>query len=310
MAVRYVTDYEQLYAHHSMLADRARTDAFRSAIEQVVTPGDVVVDLGAGTGILSVFAARAGAARVYAIERTAMIDVARRVVADSGVDNVVFLDGDSHDVEPPEPCDVLVSECIGGFGIQENMVDDVLAFRARWLRADSTAVVPATLDLWVTPVHDANVHRYVTFWDAASEVYAVELGALRALASNTSHTYRFAPRAALAAPRRLATVDLRRDTAVAVDGAVTFECTAERVLHGFAGSFSASLCEDVSLDAGIGTHTHWGQEYFPCHSPLAVRAGDTVTFAVSAEAQDRSVAWAWQVSVNGDEAERHGPDEI
>jgi SAM-dependent methyltransferase len=309
MPVRYVTDYEQLYAHHSMLADRARTDAFRSAIDRMVTPGDVVVDLGAGTGILSVFAARAGAAQVYAIERTAIIDVARRVVADSGVDNVVFLDGDSHDVELPGPCDVLVSECIGAFGIQENMVSDVLAFRARWLRDDSAAVLPGTLDLWVTPVHDPNVHRYVTFWDAASDVYDLELGALRALASNTSHTYRFAARAALAAPRRLSTVDLRRDTTVAVDGAVTFECTADQVLHGFAGSFSASLCEGVTLDAGIGTRTHWGQEYFPCHSPLGVRAGDTVTFALAAEPQEGSVAWAWQVSVNGDEVERHGPDE-
>ena len=68
-----------------MICDRVRTEAFRRAIESVVRPGDVVLDVGAGSGILSLFAARAGAARVYAVERTTVATVAQMLAAANGL---------------------------------------------------------------------------------------------------------------------------------------------------------------------------------------------------------------------------------
>ena len=66
----FVADYQRLAMHRLMLRDRVRNETFREGIGAAVTPGNVVLDVGAGTGILSLFCIQAGAQRVYAVERT------------------------------------------------------------------------------------------------------------------------------------------------------------------------------------------------------------------------------------------------
>ena len=127
--------YTEFEVHRSMIQDRVRTDAFRAAIDTVVRPGDVVLDIGAGTGILSMFAARAGAARVYAVEQTSIAVLAQELVAANGLSDVIeVIQGDVVEIEPPEQVDVIVSEWLGGFGIDEGMLVPVIAARDRWLK--------------------------------------------------------------------------------------------------------------------------------------------------------------------------------
>ena len=103
--------YAEIEVHRTMICDRVRTDAFRRAIESVVRPGDVVLDVGAGTGILSLFAAKAGAARVYAVEQTTVAVLARELATANAVGDVVqVIQGDVMDVELPEQVDVIVSD--------------------------------------------------------------------------------------------------------------------------------------------------------------------------------------------------------
>src|SRR6187401_3008330 len=128
--------------HRSLLADQERTQAFANAIRETVKPGQVVVDLGCGTGILSYFACRAGARRVYSIEQGEVIEVARALAAANGFsDRVTFVEGASKGIVLPERGDVLVSETMGNSGLEENILGHVVDARERLL-AVGAPIVP------------------------------------------------------------------------------------------------------------------------------------------------------------------------
>ena len=155
--------YAEFEVHRTMICDRVRTGAFRRAIDSVVRPGDIVLDVGAGSGILSVFAARAGAARVYAVERTSAAVLAQELAAANGVAEIVrVIHGDVTDIELPERVDVIVSEWLGGFGIDEGMLVPVIVARDRWLKPGGV-MIPRLVMAWAALVHDRYLGEMVAF---------------------------------------------------------------------------------------------------------------------------------------------------
>src|SRR5262249_369440 len=120
--------------HRQYLADDVRVSAFGRAISETVRPGDIVVDLGSGTGILGLLACPAGAGRVYAIEETGLIELARSVALANGVeDRIVFIQRCSSEVTLPERADVIMCDFIGGFGYDAALIEDGVDARNRFL---------------------------------------------------------------------------------------------------------------------------------------------------------------------------------
>jgi hypothetical protein len=150
------------------LKDEARTLAFREAIRAVVRPGDVVVDVGAGTGILSFFAAEAGAAEVYAVELDPVSALALRhsvTLNPELAGNVIVVEGDAATVELPLGVDVVVAEIIETGLLDEQQVPVLNALRRRGVIAEHTRLVPATYDTTLQLV--TAEHRYYGFAIAA-----------------------------------------------------------------------------------------------------------------------------------------------
>ena len=145
-------DYNALAAHRLMVRDQARTAAFQRAIAAAVKPGDVVLDVGAGCGILSLFAAQAGAARVYAVERSPWAAaVAGRLAAGNGFEGVIrVIAADIRALQPPERANVIVSEWMGTLGVDENMLGAVLWARDHWL-APEGIVIPHRVTAMLAP---------------------------------------------------------------------------------------------------------------------------------------------------------------
>jgi len=138
--------------HARMLHDERRTGDYLTAIAEAVRPGDVVLDIGTGSGVLAVAAARAGARRVFAVEASDIAEVAAQVFAANGVtDTVTLVPGWSREIELPEPADVLVAEIIGNEPLEEEILETTLDARGRLLKPGAR-LIPHTLTLLARPL--------------------------------------------------------------------------------------------------------------------------------------------------------------
>ncbi len=138
--------------HREYLSDANRLDAYGRAIAELVKPGSVVVDLGAGTGIMGLLACRAGAGRVYCIEETSLIGLTREIFrANDFADRVTFIKDLSTYITLPEQADVVIADQIGRFGFEAGVFEYFNDARKRFLKPGGV-LLPSRIDLMVAPV--------------------------------------------------------------------------------------------------------------------------------------------------------------
>jgi SAM-dependent methyltransferase len=299
--------YDAIDVHRRMVGDDVRTDAFRASIAATVRPGDVVLDVGAGSGILSMFAAQAGAARVYGVERaTGAAALARRIVSDNRLDDrVQIVDGDAETALLPEQVDVIVSEWCGVFGVDEYMLAPVLAARDRWLKPGG-ALIPGPVTAWIAPVLAAAGAEAIAFHAPA---YGLDLTALAP----------FGPDEAVWLPNGVAEDELRAEpqrmwvtdpaTLPAVVAASPFAAqltfAVSGPVNGLAAWFSAEMPGAGTLTNGPGwPKTHWGQFLFPVANAAAGAERLDVGFHCVPNPQGAS-HYVWSSQVDGGPLEIH-----
>ena len=278
--------------HLGMLHDAARMDAFRRAIDATVQPGDVVLDLGCGTGVLSFMACEAGAEKVYAIEGGPVIDVAREMAADNGFDDrIEFLHGWSVELGLPEPADVLISETIGNAGFNEGIVAWAVDARRRLLRPGA-ALIPQRLRLWVAPVENFDDHELVSGWQADTLLYDCTAAFRRA--ARTLWFGDLEPENLLGQGEVAADVDLQTAGDETITSAGELRIDRDGTLHGLACWF------DSLLSPGVAAHnmpprgeSSWSHGFLPLDEAVAVTAGDRFRWELSVSADGEH--WSWQV---------------
>jgi type I protein arginine methyltransferase len=271
--VAYTASYAGgILDHGSMLRDYPRTNGYRMAIESIVREGDVVADVGAGTGILGFFAARAGAKKVILIENTRTIEDAKTLAAANGLDDKVeFFPGDARAFDPKERIDVIVSEWQGNFLMDEYMYAAACDVRDRCL-AVGGRVVPRAARLYLAPIDDARLDYSdgFGFWEAPVYGFDYSLGGrtkLQMLKDKRMgrRTANVARESIIASPWKLMTLDCTKDTMDAFHFQSAGEFVIQRAgsVHGFAGWFELDLAPHVLLDTSpFAESTHWGQQYF------------------------------------------------
>jgi protein arginine N-methyltransferase 1 len=156
--------FSQFSEQEKMLADRPRMDFYHTAIARHIRPGDRVIDLGTGTGILAAFAARQGAAQVYAIDHSEILKHARRLAVENHIPNVDFISTHSRDFATDERVDVILHEQMGDFLFDEAMVANVVDLRDRLLKPGGL-ILPALFELYCEPVKVHDTRRIPFIWE-------------------------------------------------------------------------------------------------------------------------------------------------
>lgn len=281
--------------HRQLLDDEVRTNAFRRAIQQAVTPDDVVLDIGTGTGILAFFACQAGARRVLAVEGQHTADAASLLTRLLGFsDRLTVFHARSHEVELPERATLLITETLGSLGFDEGILG-TLADARRRLLVPAARIIPSRIALWAAPVELPEFYEQrIAWWEKPR--YGFDFSSVRLFASNDIYSAELGQDALLAPIAPVIDVDAYSVEGTMQEGSVRFRTSRAGVVHGFATGFTARLTDDITVSNAWSGADSWHRGVFPLHEPLTVEAGTMITLRVET---DNGRRWRWSGAVEG-----------
>ena len=281
--------------YEEMLADEQRMIRYRQAIEQAVKPGDVVADLGTGTGVLAMMAIQAGASHVYAVDyRPYLIPVAQQILDDNGMqNNITLVCGDAREVDLGVKVDLIINELLGDFGTDENIVECVQNFADRHLK-EGGRVMPEKLTTFLVPVSYGDEYRGIWrkgFHDLDMSAVANMPCREEAQMLILRHPVNF-----LAEPVAVETIDFNRPSGARVhQHDVRFELRTSGIFQGFMGYFVSELTSNITIDNYPGyPGCHWQTWHWPVYPQKSLQQGQTLSACL--KTPENMVAQGWSLN--------------
>lgn len=278
--------------HREYLRDTVRVDAFAAAVRERVRPGNIIADVGAGTGILGLLACQAGASRVYAIERSGMVTLATEIAAANGfADRIVPVHATSDLARLPEPVDGIVTDQIGHFGFEAGLFD-VMADARRFLKPDGWAI-PGAIELVLAPIEDAEIRERLAFW--SRPLNGLDFSAASEWALNTGYPKALEAAQLLGGAVRVARLECPgdHDDRSVLDLRATIVAERDGLLDAVGGWFVAELAGGVTLSNGPDASPRLTRRnlVLPLRDSIRVQPGDRLDVRVQIRPADLVVSW-------------------
>jgi type I protein arginine methyltransferase len=299
----YFCSYAYLYHQKQMLMDHVRMRAYYSAImaNRSLFEGKVILDVGTGSGVLAIWAAQAGAAKVFAVEYTDMAIHARKLVEKNGLSDIIeVVQSSVEELELPCKVDIIVSEWMGYILLRESMLDSVIRARDRWLKPEG-AMFPSFATMYLSAIsfeddrqvkqdeYQGSMNEWQRFSHEMKDLYNVDVSSLSVPFEKEQADYyiysslwtELRMEHVIGEPVVIKRLDLNTCTLkdaecvpttpydITVPFPVTISGFASWFTVDFNGSVGSPASQRVTLSTGpeVG-YTHWGQQVFYLKDPV------------------------------------------
>jgi protein arginine N-methyltransferase 1 len=278
-----------------MMADEGRMVAYSGALHRAVRPGSVVLDLGAGTGILSLLACQYGARKVYAVEPSNAIFLAEQAARANGFDHRIHcIQALSTEITLPEKVDVIVSDLRGVLPLFEQHLTSIADARRRLLASGGNLI----------PKHDilsgAVVEAPQQYDDFGKpwERFGFKMDAASEIILNNWNKARVIPDQLLSKPQIWTNIDYLSVDSADVHSKMEFQIVRPGTAHGFIVWFDTVLEEGIGFSNGPGQpELIYGAAFFPWSSPVELSEQHTVSIDLRADLVGSDYIWYWETQL-------------
>lgn len=284
----YFESYSNFYIHEEMLKDKVRTGSYKNAIEgnPEAFKDKIVLDIGCGTGVLSIFAARAGAKHVYGIDNADIVHYAREIVKVNGFqDQITIIQGKVEEIQlPVEKVDIIISEWMGYFLLFESMMDTVLFARDKWLNPGGI-ILPDKCIMKVAAIEDqVYKDKKLHFWD---NVYGINMSCLSSASFVEPIVDCVDDQAVVSDVCNFIEFDLNTVQVKDLEFTATYKLKMKRddSIHGIVTWFDivfGGMKNEVRFSTGpFSEYTHWKQTVFYFDGCYDVAKGDELKGSIA-----------------------------
>jgi type I protein arginine methyltransferase len=285
---------DALSEHIEYLILPGRNALYRQAIVGTVKPGDMIADLGCGVGVLGLFCLEAGADRVWGIDSSHAIHLARAVMDMAGLaDRYVCIGESTFRTSLPEQVDLIICDHVGFFGFDYGIIALMRDARRRFMKPGGT-MIPQSLDLVVAGVMSDDCRAKAEAWSL--EIVPEPYRSLEALARNVRYSHCYRPEHLIAPPVPLGHIDFADDDTEFYRFEATLTAMRDGRFDGIAGWFDCHLAGDVRMtnDPLAPDSIQRSQAFLPAQESFSVEAGDEIAITIRFRADDTMISWTIQ----------------
>ncbi|GEQ70256.1 hypothetical protein JCM33374_g3932 [Metschnikowia sp. JCM 33374] len=311
----YFSSYDHFGIHEEMLKDTSRTLAYRSAMykNKHLLKDKVVLDVGCGTGILSMFAVKAGAKHVYSVDMSNIIDKAKQIVSLNGFsDKITLIQGKLEDIElPVDSVDIIVSEWMGYFLLYESMLDTVLYARDKYL-VPGGLILPDKCSMYIAGIEDGNYKNdKIHYWE---DVYGFDYTPFIEIAMSEPLVDTVENQSLITTPHKFFEFDINtvKKEDLAFHRSFSLKAIDSDLCHAYIVWWDCDFPGDekVTLPTGpMNNYTHWKQTVFYMDQVLDLKKGDLIEGSIASRPNSRNprdldIELQWGVKTSGGDESR------
>lgn len=272
--------------HRTLIADKVRNQALFNVLKELIIKGETIVaDIGTGTGLLALMALKLGAREVHVYESSQeMAELAQAILKKNHAKNYFLYPCRSTEMIDPPKVDLVVSETLGNYALEENIIETLNDARERMLKVKGR-IVPEKIVQYASPIISPRIADELNAWSRVG--HGLDLTPAHKKSLNNIYVRKFDPKELLDKKNTSNSwdvIDFNRPQTQTRKGHITWTIDRECTLYGFAYWWEAQLSNKVMISTSPhAPPTHWEQLYFPLEKNLSAKKEDKVTFEIRSD---------------------------